>query len=165
MLLNRIFSLFPVIQHQATTEAFDLVIDTSVIKNQHEQDSFLRQEHRWEKLNMYTEYAAEYQDVVEFIWKVCHFLFVANCPIWQDCAVFHHTLNFSIRGIWDKSLGGSFVHEWFLLFDSKNPLHEIFLLFTLDFFLPLKKNQMIGSYLHKIHYTFFTGFTSEFTLR
>ena len=24
---------------------------------------------------------------------------------------------------------------------------------------------MIGSYLHKIHYTFFTGFTSEFTLR
>ena len=67
MLLNRIFSLFPVIQHQATTEAFDLVIHTSVIKNQHEQDSFLRQEHWWEKLNMYTDYAAEYQDSVEFI--------------------------------------------------------------------------------------------------
>ena len=121
MLLNRIFSLFPVIQHQATTEAFDLVIHTSVIKNQHEQDSFLRQEHRWEKLNMYTEYAAEYQDVVEFIWKViCHFLFVANCPVWQDCAIFHHTINFSIQGIRDKSLGGSFVHEWFYFWQLKS---------------------------------------------
>lgn len=96
MLFHRVVSLFPVIQHQATTEAFDLVIHTSVIKTSTSKTPF------WDRNSSRESWICRHS--VEFTGKVIfHFLFVANCPIWQDRAIFHHTLNFSIRGTWDKS--------------------------------------------------------------